>query len=304
MADTRSPEAGQAAEHAAPASGAPRSGAGRPRSLVSVVTVVRDRAGSLEQTMASVFSQTYGPIEYVVIDGGSTDGTVELIRHHADRLAYWVSEPDRGISHAFNKGLAVARGDYVGLVNADDWLQPDQIERAVAALEATGADFVFGDLIYHDPDGRARYRIRGDPAYAQRIGQGMPNVNHPTMLVRRRVYQRLGGFDPRYAFAMDYDWLLRAHRAGVRGALAPGVVGHMTVAGASDRDYVRALGEVRAIAIAHGEPAARAWPRFLFQVAKGAAQRGLQWAAPAGVYDRLRQRVNPSYEPGRPRGGP
>ena len=77
----------------------------------------------------------------------------------------------------------------------------------------------------------------------------------------------------------------------------------MTLAGVSDRDYVRALAEVRAIAIAHGAPAASAWPRFLYRVVKGTAQRGLERAAPAGLYDRLRQRVNPSYEPYRPGDG-
>ncbi len=273
------------------------------RSLVTIVTVVLNRAATLGRAIESVLRQTYAPIEHIVVDGGSRDGTVEVIRRHADRLACWISEPDRGISDAFNKGLAMARGESVGLLNADDWLEPDQIERAVAALAATGADFVFGDLIYHDAKGGARFRIRGDRAYARRIGSGMPDVNHPTMLVRRQVFERIGGFDPGLRFAMDYDWLLRAHRAGFRGAFAPEVVGHMTLAGASDRDYVRALGEVRAIAIAHGEPAVRAWPRFLYRVAKGAAQRGLRRAAPAGLYDRLRRRVNASYAPERHGGG-
>jgi hypothetical protein len=101
---------------------------------------------------------------------------------------------------------------------------------------------------------------------------------------------------------MDYDWLLRAHRAGFRGAYAPQVVGHMTLAGVSDRDYVRALGEVRGIAIAHGEPAARAWPLYLYRVAKGTAQRALRRCAPAGLYEALRRWVNPSYETYRPGG--
>jgi hypothetical protein len=132
----------------------------------------------------------------------------------------------------------------------------------------------------------------------------MPDVNHPTLLARREVYERVGGFDPELRFAMDYDWLLRAHRAGFSGIYAPDVVGHMTLAGVSDRDYLGALGEVRQIAIAHGEPAARAWPLYLYRVAKGTAQRALRRAAPAGVYEALRRRANPSYEPYRPGGQP
>jgi glycosyltransferase involved in cell wall biosynthesis len=263
---------------------------------------VRDRAATLSRTIESVLAQTYPEVEHVVIDGASTDGTLAVVRRYADRLAHWRSEPDRGISDAFNKGVAAARGDCIGLLNADDWLEVEQIERAVTALGRSGADFVFGDLLYHDPAGRTLFRIRGDPHYARAIDRGMPDVNHPTLLARREVYERVGGFDPALRFAMDYDWLLRAHRAGFRGAYAPEVVGHMTLAGASDRDYVRALGEVRAIAIAHGEPAARAWPLYLYRVAKGMAQRALRRSAPAGLYEALRRRVNPGYEPYRPGG--
>ena len=279
-----------------------REARGRRGVRVSIVTAVRNSAASLARTIKSVLGQTYPEIEYVVIDGASSDGTVEVIRRYADRLAHWQSEPDRGISDAFNKGLAVARGDLVGLVNADDWLEPEQIERAVAALERNGGDFVFGDLLYHDAAGRTLFRIRGDPHYARAIARGMPDVNHPTLVARREVYQRIGGFDPALRFAMDYDWLLRAHRAGFRGTYAPEVVGHMTLAGVSDRDYVRALGEVRAIAIAHGAPRASAWPRYLYRVAKGTAQRALRRSAPAGLYEILRRWANPSYEPYRPGG--
>jgi glycosyltransferase involved in cell wall biosynthesis len=269
---------------------------------VTIITAVRNRAATLARTIESVLAQTYPEVEHVVIDGASSDGTVEVIRRYADRLAHWQSEPDRGISDAFNKGLAAARGDLIGLLNADDWLEVEQIERAVTALGRSGADFVFGDLLYHDPAGRTLFRIRGDAHYARAIARGMPDVNHPTLLARREVYERVGGFDPALRFAMDYDWLLRVHRAGLRGIHAPEVVGHMTLAGVSDRDYLRALGEVRAIAIAHGEPAARAWPLYLYRVAKGTAQRALRRAAPAGLYDLLRRRVNPSYEPYRPGG--
>ena len=274
--------------------------AGRP--LVSIVTVVLNRAATLKRTIESVLGQTYAPIEYIVIDGGSTDGTVEVIRRDADRLAHWQSQPDRGISDAFNKGVAAAQGDCIGLLNADDWLEPEQIERAVTALRRSGTDFVFGDLLYHDAAGRTLFRIRGDPHYARAIDRGMPDVNHPTLLARRGVYERVGGFDPALRFAMDYDWLLRAHRAGLRGSYAPEIVGHMTLAGVSDRDYLRALGEVRDIAIAHGEPAARAWPLYLYRAAKGTAQRALRRSAPAGLYEMLRRWVNPSYEPYRPGG--
>ncbi|MCE3247241.1 MAG: glycosyl transferase, partial [Geminicoccaceae bacterium] len=106
---------------------------------VTIITAVRNRAATLARTIESVLAQTWPEVEHVVIDGASSDGTVEVIRRYADRLAYWQSEPDRGISDAFNKGLAAARGDCIGLLNADDWLEADQVERAVAALGRSGA---------------------------------------------------------------------------------------------------------------------------------------------------------------------
>src|SRR5262245_46093523 len=169
--------------------------------LVTIITVVLNRAATLGRAIESVLGQSYAPIEHVVIDGGSTDGTLEVIRRYADGLAYWISEPDRGISDAFNKGLAAASGAFIGLLNADDWLEADQVGLAVAALERTGADFTFGDLICHGADGRARHRIKGDPHYARSIRLGMPAVNHPTMLVRRRVYERVGGFALGYRYS-------------------------------------------------------------------------------------------------------
>jgi glycosyltransferase involved in cell wall biosynthesis len=265
--------------------------------LVTIITVVLNRAAALGRAIESVLGQSYAPIEYVVIDGGSTDGTLEVIRRYADRLAYWISAPDRGISDAFNKGLAAASGTFIGLLNADDWLEPDQVGLAVAALERAGADFAFGDLICHDADGRARHRIKGDPDYARSIHLGMPAVNHPTMLVRRRVYERVGGFALGYRYSMDYDWLLRAHRAGFRGVYEPRIAGHMSLGGACDENFRRARAEGREIAIRHGLPVVLAWALYLFRIVKGDSRRALERLAPAPFASRLRRLLNRSYQP-------
>jgi glycosyltransferase involved in cell wall biosynthesis len=269
----------------------------RPTGRVTIITVVLNGAPTLGRAIESVLGQSYAPIDYVVIDGGSTDGTLEVILRYAHRLAYWISEPDRGISDAFNKGLAVAGGDFVGLLNADDWLEPDQVERAIAALQRTGADFAFGDLVYHEPGGRAVHRIKGDPDYARSIRRGMPAVNHPTMLVRRGVYQAVGGFALGYRYSMDYDWLLRAHRAGFRGIYEPKIAGHMSLGGACDENYRRARAEGRDIAIRHGLPVVLAWLLYLFRIVKGGSRRALERLAPAPIASRLRSLLNRSYQP-------
>jgi glycosyltransferase involved in cell wall biosynthesis len=272
-----------------------RTEAGRP--LVSIVTVALNRAATIARTIESVLGQSYRPIEYIVIDGGSGDGTAEIITRYADRLAWWSSEPDRGISDAFNKGLARATGEVIGLVNADDWLAPEQIATGIAALERSGADFVFGDLVYHAADGRSLFRIRGEPDYARTIGRGMPDVNHPTVLARQAIYQRVGGFDPTLRYAMDYDWLLRVHRAGFRGVYEPALVGHMSLEGVSDRRFRQALAEVRATAIRHGQPVLAAWPLYAYRLAKGNTRRWLERLLPVGLHERMRRRVNRQFTP-------
>jgi len=250
---------------------------------------------AFERAVDSVLAQTFEPIDYIIIDGGSTDGTVDVIKRHADQLAYWISEPDRGISHAFNKGVAAARGDYVGIVNADDWLELDQIEKVVSALEGQRADFIYGDLAYHDPEGALLHIIRGDPDYASVITSLMPALNHPTMLARRSLFDLIGNFDERYRIAMDYDWVLRVHLAGRFGAYTPDVLGHMTLDGVSDRRFVEGLGEVRRIAMHHGQASVKAWPLFVFRVIKGMIQRLLQRHISPPLYDWLREWVNPHY---------
>lgn len=263
--------------------------------LVSLITVVLNGGDTVSRTFESVFAQYYQPIEYIVIDGGSTDGSVDLIRQHETSLAYWISEPDRGISDAFNKGLEIARGDYIGLLNADDWLSPDQIGTAVRTLQSSKAGFVFGDLLYHAPNGTPLHQIQGDSDYISKIRSRMPALNHPTMLVKRQVFNDIGGFDRRYQVAMDYDWVLRAHLAGHRGRYAETILGHMTLAGTSDQQFVRSLLEVRQIATRHGQSAIESWILFSFRLLKGLIRRGLHRFGPKDLYRLLRRWVNRDY---------
>ncbi|MBU1986032.1 MAG: glycosyltransferase, partial [Proteobacteria bacterium] len=104
-------------------------GPGHP--LVSIITIVFNGESSIRQTIDSVLRQSYDPIEYIVIDGGSRDGTVSIIREYDAKIAYWQSEPDKGISDAFNKGIRAARGEIIGLVNAGDWYEVDTVKRVV-----------------------------------------------------------------------------------------------------------------------------------------------------------------------------
>ena len=114
------------------------------RPLVSVITIVYNGELHLEQTIKTVLEQSYSPVEYIVIDGGSTDNTMNIIKRYESHLGAWLSEKDNGIADAFNKGLKLVKGEIIGILNADDWYEPDAIEKAVAVLKDT--DIAYGDL--------------------------------------------------------------------------------------------------------------------------------------------------------------
>jgi glycosyltransferase involved in cell wall biosynthesis len=222
-----------------------------PRRRVSVVTICLNACSTIGKTIDSVQAQSFADIEYIVVDGGSTDGTQQYVESRLRPGDFLLSEPDRGISDAFNKGVALARGELIQFINADDWLSENQIETAVAVLDRTHADFTFGDLIFYE-GGAPSFRYRGDPDYASKLFTHLPAMNHPTVLARRSAYEQIGLFSLEYRCAMEYDWFQRLHRAGGHGVYDPGIQGHMVHEGVSNRQYKRTFAEVRSISIKYG----------------------------------------------------
>jgi glycosyltransferase involved in cell wall biosynthesis len=263
--------------------------------LVSIITPVRNGEKILEQAIQSVINQTYHNIEYIIIDGASTDHTIDIIRKYEDRIAYWMSEPDDGISDAFNKGIAASNGEIIGLLNADDWLSVDQLELGVAALNKSPADFIFGDLLFYDASGTFKYRVNGDTDYSVTINSVMPALCHPTVLVKRKAYDKIGLFDTNYRIAMDYEWFLRLHKNGSIGEYAKGLLGHMRIAGISDISYVTTLDEMRQIAVRYGQSKRIANYLFLYRIFKGAVRRNLEKWTPTTLYHWMRRIVNQQY---------
>lgn len=263
--------------------------------IASIVTILLNAASTLERTIASVQAQSFSSIEQVFVDGGSSDGSLDIIRRMARPRDYWISEKDAGISDAFNKGVALSQGRYILILNADDWLSPDQIERSVKALQHSGADFVFGDLIFYEND-KPVFRSVGNPDYARAIHRRWPSVGHPTTLATRHCFERAGLFDPVYRNAMDYEWLLRLHRTGARGVYRRDVVGHMTHDGVSNLQFGRTIEEVRRIVIAHGRNPALAgleagFRRLKTEVAQPVKRHGRP------LYQLARRMINSSYQP-------
>ncbi len=187
-------------------------GPGAERPLVSVITVCLNSEKHIERTIESVLGQTCADIEYIIVDGGSTDGTLDIIRKYEDRVSYWVSEPDEGIYDAMNKGISLATGDLVGIINSDDWYFPDAVREVVSAsLEDPAAQVFYGAMYIVDEDGRFQWVWEGS---CWDIGHKF-QMSHPTCFVRRAVYDDYR-FRTKYRLLADYDLMLRLHLAGMR----------------------------------------------------------------------------------------
>lgn len=213
---------------------------------ISVITAVWNNRETVAEALESVLAQTHADVELVVIDGASTDGTREVLEGYRGRLAVLVSERDRGIYDALNKGIARASGDVIGFLHADDLLADSNVLARIASAFSDGVDGVYGDLLYvrkQDPSQTVRY-WRSRPFTPDLCGKGwMPA--HPTLYLRRSVYQRHGVFDTSYRIAADYDFMLRILLAGTRVAYVPAVLVKMRVGGVSNRSLRNLLRKSR-----------------------------------------------------------
>lgn len=235
--------------------------AGRPpdQPLVSVVTVCRDARATIDRTIASVRAQTWPWIEHIVIDGGSRDGTWELIQSRQPFPGWCLHEPDQGISDAFNRGVAAAAGDFIAILNADDVFVPEAIAASLAALAAhPWAAWSFGGCDF-SLDGEVVLHQDADPHYERVIHRTMPLFNHPTVVMRAAAYAEHGLFRTDLRLAMDYDLLLRFHCAGLRGVALDQTIAVMALGGASCRQILSAHREAAAISVDHGRHPLPAW---------------------------------------------
>jgi glycosyltransferase involved in cell wall biosynthesis len=179
--------------------------------LVSVITVVFNGAATLEHNIQSVIGQGYDNVEHIVIDGGSTDGTTDILRKYGDHIDYWMSEKDAGIYDAMNKGIALARGKYVGMLNADDYFADAlALEEIVMRLEECDVDAVFSCLDIVAPDNLdhvlRKYRIAHFSPFMLQIGVMPP---HPTFYCKKSCYEKAGLYRTDYRIAADFEMMAR-----------------------------------------------------------------------------------------------
>ena len=204
---------------------------------VSVVTPCLNRAGVIEACIRSVLDQAHHDVEHVIVDGGSTDGTLDVIKRYDRRIAHWSSEPDRGLYDAINRGIAAATGEAVGVLNADDvYADGRSVETVARALEETGAESCYGDLVYvhaNDPGRVVRYWVSGRYRRGRFRSRGwMPP--HPAFFVRREVHARFGVYNTALGISSDYELMLRLlEKHGISTHYVPRVLVRMRSGGVS-----------------------------------------------------------------------
>lgn len=195
---------------------------------VSIVTVAFNAAATIEETIRSVLSQEGADFDYIVVDGGSNDGTAAIVERYAPMLSWWTSEPDRSQAEALNKGFARATGDVLGFLNADDVLLPGAL-RAVADafVREPRADIVYGEVEWIDAAGRSTGFHAGNIATLDevldiyRVWWAQRQWVQPEVFFRRTLKERAGAFDERYHLAFDFDFWVRCFRAGARVSRLP-----------------------------------------------------------------------------------
>jgi len=183
--------------------------------LVSIVTPSFNQRVYLEKTILSVLEQDYPNLEYYVIDGGSRDGSLEIIRKYAPRLAGWVSEPDQGQTDAINKGFARCKGDIMAWLNSDDLYLPGAVSAAVRFLqENPEVGMVYGDTDLIDGQGEKIGKFNAQQTSYQRLMRGGVYIPQPAAFWRRELWEKAGPLDPGFYFAMDYDLWVRFAKLG------------------------------------------------------------------------------------------
>ena len=204
---------------------------------ISIITITYNSAKTLRRALDSIQEQHYENIEHVIVDGASTDGTVALIESYAaeHKNVKWVSEKDDGIYNAINKGIRMATGDVIGFLHSDDvFYSSDSIGKIVHAITSSQADVVYGDLQYCK--GNRVVRQWKSNAYSRcslKYGWMPP---HPTVYVRREVYEQVGPYDDWFRISADYDMMLRIFMAGYKSRYIPEVLVCMEVGGASNKN--------------------------------------------------------------------
>lgn len=242
---------------------------------VSIVTATWNCASTLQDCLDSVAQQTYVNREHVIVDGASSDGTIEIINEHISQVSVFISEPDKGIYDALNKGIQLATGDVVGFLHADDlYASSDALEKIAKAFENPSVCAVYGDLEYVSRQDISKVVRRWESnAFDRKDLNWGWMAPHPTLYVRREWYSAMGGFDTNYRIAADYLMILRLFsREDFKTSYLPKVLVKMRAGGISNRSIdticQKMLEDWRALSTCKFSAADAAWAIFCKNISK------------------------------------
>ncbi|ELS01705.1 glycosyl transferase [Xenococcus sp. PCC 7305] len=208
--------------------------------LVSIITVVFNGESELEETIQSVIRQSYNNIEYIIIDGASNDKTLDIIRRYEPQISFWCSEKDEGIYDAMNKGIKVAQGQLIGLINCGDTYLENAISEVVNIYNKNIQDnpllVITGAMYRFDPEKNHRFRIaKSQNILDSKINRGMP-INHPATFITKDTYEKLGLFKTKYRICGDYDLVFRLyHSSLVQFVFTQQEIANMKLGGVSEQ---------------------------------------------------------------------
>jgi len=210
---------------------------------ISVVTVSRNSVATIEDTILSVATQNYPRVEHTMIDGASTDGTLDIINRHRNKLTNMISEPDGGIYDAMNKGISHVTGDVIGFLNTDDVYSNTNVLSEIADIfEDATVDACYGDLVYMDESLRRVVRYWKSRPYRDGLFEKGWMPAHPTFFVRREVFERYGGFDPSFRLQSDFDLTMRFLSIfKIKSVYLPKVLVKMRIGGATNRSLANII---------------------------------------------------------------
>jgi glycosyltransferase involved in cell wall biosynthesis len=202
--------------------------------LISIITVVYNGEKYLEQTIKSIINQTYDNIEYIIIDGGSTDGTIDIIKKYENKIDYWISEKDEGIYDAMNKGILRCNGEIIGIVNADDYIYEYTLKMVADALQDSNIFYTYGSI--HLMNEKSKIFGEYHPVDKYEIEKNkyktMP-FSHPSVFAKKSVYKEIGLFNTNFKFSADYDFILRMIENRLLGIKLPKHTGVFRTIGVS-----------------------------------------------------------------------
>lgn len=216
---------------------------------VSIITVCFNSAKTIRDTIESVINQTYLDIEYIIVDGGSSDGTVDIIKEYEPHIAKWVSEPDDGIYDAMNKGIRMATGEIIGIINSDDWYHLSAVETVVRAMDSKNT-VVYGKSCMVDDLHRIAYEVGGP---IKQIPSYRMVIPHTAMFVHRNLYDTYGLYIEKYKIAADHEFILRLQVQNVRFYHIDKVISFVRAGGISGTQFYKTFYETFLINRKYGQ---------------------------------------------------